>query len=54
MWLNRGQMAELFDRDVKMIGKHIENARRDRDIKSAGYVFVFRERIGRKEKNPVG
>lgn len=22
-------MAELFDRDVKMIGKHIENARRE-------------------------
>ena len=26
MWLNRQQLAELFDRDVKTIGKHINNA----------------------------
>ena len=26
VWLNRNQMAELFDRDVKTIGKHIGNA----------------------------
>lgn len=26
VWLNRQQMAELFDRDVKTIGKHIANA----------------------------
>ena len=26
VWLNRDQMAELFDRDVKTIGKHINNA----------------------------
>ena len=26
VWLNRNQMAELFDRDVKTIGKHINNA----------------------------
>lgn len=26
VWLNRNQMAELFDRDVKTIGKHIANA----------------------------
>lgn len=26
VWLNRQQMAELFDRDVKTIGKHINNA----------------------------
>ena len=26
VWLNRKQMAELFDRDVKTIGKHINNA----------------------------
>lgn len=29
VWLNRAQMAELFDRDVKTIGKHIANARRE-------------------------
>lgn len=26
VWLTRNQMAELFDRDVKTIGKHIANA----------------------------
>ena len=26
VWLNRNQMADLFDRDVKTIGKHINNA----------------------------
>ena len=26
VWLNRAQLAELFDRDVKTIGKHINNA----------------------------
>ena len=29
VWLNRNQMAELFDRDVKTIGKHINNAIRE-------------------------
>ena len=29
VWLNRQQMAELFDRDVKTIGKHINNAKRE-------------------------
>jgi len=26
VWLNRQQIAALFDRDVKTIGKHINNA----------------------------
>lgn len=26
IWINRQQMAELFDRDIKTIGKHINNA----------------------------
>lgn len=29
VWLNRAQMAALSDRDVKTIGKHIANARRE-------------------------
>lgn len=29
VWLNRNQMAELFDRDVKTIGKHVNNALRE-------------------------
>ena len=26
VWLNRQQMAQLFDRDIKTIGKHVQNA----------------------------
>ena len=29
VWLNRQQMAELFSRDIKTIGKHINNARHE-------------------------
>ena len=29
MWLNRQQMAMLFDRDVKTIGKHVSNAMKE-------------------------
>ena len=29
VWLNRQQIALLFDRDVKTIGKHINNAIRE-------------------------
>ena len=29
VWLNRGQLAELFARDVKTIGKHVNNALKD-------------------------
>lgn len=29
VWLNRQQMAELFDRDIKTIGKHINNAKKE-------------------------
>lgn len=29
VWLTRNQIAELFDRDVKTIGKHINNALRE-------------------------
>ena len=29
VWLNRSQIAKLFDRDIKTIGKHINNALRE-------------------------
>lgn len=29
VWLNRQQMSELFDRDIKTIGKHINNAKKE-------------------------
>ena len=28
VWLNRQQLSELFGRDIKTIGKHINNAKR--------------------------
>ncbi|MBQ2987141.1 MAG: virulence protein RhuM/Fic/DOC family protein [Tyzzerella sp.] len=35
VWLNRNQMSELFDRDVKTIGKHINNAFKEELDKAA-------------------
>lgn len=29
VWINRQQMSELFDRDIKTIGKHINNAQKE-------------------------
>lgn len=29
IWLNRSQISTLFDRDIKTIGKHINNALRE-------------------------
>ena len=40
VWLNRQQMAELFDRDVKTIGKHITNALRE-ELESEVVVAKF-------------
>lgn len=37
VWLNRVQMTELFDRDIKTIGKHIANARRE-ELENQGAV----------------
>ena len=40
VWLNRNQMAELFDRDVKTIGKHVNNAIRE-ELDSLSVVAKF-------------
>jgi hypothetical protein len=32
VWLNRQQLSELFDRDVKTIGKHITNVFKEREL----------------------
>jgi len=34
VWLNRGQIAELFERDIKTIGKHINNALKEEIIRA--------------------
>lgn len=40
VWLNRNQMATLFDRDVKTIGKHINNALNE-ELEGAPVVAKF-------------
>lgn len=41
VWLNRNQMAELFDRDVKTIGKHVNNALKEELNNSSSVVAKF-------------
>ena len=40
VWLNRHQMAELFKRDIKTIGKHINNALKE-ELKNLSVVANF-------------
>jgi len=40
VWLNRNQIADLFDRDVKTIGKHISNALAE-ELRSFSVVAKF-------------
>ena len=40
VWLNRQQLAELFDRDIKTIGKHINNALNE-ELKDTSTVAKF-------------
>ncbi len=41
VWLNRNQIAELFERDVKTIGKHIGNVFRDGEVEKISTVANF-------------
>ena len=46
VWLNRQQLSELFDRDIKTIGKHINNALKEelKDIPTvANFATVQKE-----------
>lgn len=40
VWLNRGQIAELYDRDVKTIGKHVSNALKEELTETANSVVA--------------
>ena len=40
VWLNRNQLAELFERDIKTIGKHIGNALKE-ELKESEVVAKF-------------
>ena len=41
VWLNRVQMAELFDRDIKTIGKHINNVFKEKELEKSSTVAKF-------------
>lgn len=41
VWLNRNQISELFDRDVKTIGKHINNVFKDQELDKISVVANF-------------
>lgn len=47
VWLNRNQISELLDRDVKTIGKHINNVYKDGELEKlstvANYAIVQNE-----------
>ncbi|MCQ2530752.1 MAG: virulence RhuM family protein [Lachnospiraceae bacterium] len=53
VWLNRNQIAELFGRDVKTIGKHINNALREEleDSTVANFATVQKEGEREVERN---
>ena len=50
VWLNRQQLANLFDRDIKTIGKHINNALKEelKDDNSVVANFATTAKDGKK------
>lgn len=49
VWLTRNQMAELFERDVKTIGKHINNALEEEVDSSTVAKFATVQKEGERE-----
>ena len=49
VWLNRNQLAQLFDRDVKTIGKHINNALKEELDDSTVAKFATVQTEGNRE-----
>ena len=49
VWLNRGQLAKLFDRDIKTIGKHINNALNEELDNSTVAKFATVQKEGQRE-----
>jgi hypothetical protein len=41
VWLNLQQLAALFDRDVKTIGKHLNNVFKEGELQKDGVVAIF-------------
>ena len=54
VWLNRNQMAELFDRDVKTIGKHINNALKEElDVSTVAKFAIVQNEGGRDVERDI-
>jgi len=53
VWLNRNQMAILFGRDVKTIGKHINNALHGKEDLSSSYIGKSVKNLYGHSSNPV-
>ena len=51
VWLNRKQLAELFGRDVKTIGKHINNALKEELIIQLSQ--ILRQLLQNKRRQPI-
>ena len=51
VWLTRNQIADLFDRDVKTIGKHINNALKEELDQSTVANFATVQKEGDREVN---
>ncbi|WP_197723387.1 hypothetical protein [Thiomicrorhabdus aquaedulcis] len=43
VWLNRHQLALLFDRDIKTIGKHIANVFKDEELEKMQLSQILRQ-----------
>lgn len=41
VWLNRQQLSELFDRDIKTIGKHLSNIFKEEELEKISTVANF-------------
>ena len=53
VWLNRQQIALLFNRDVKTIGKHIANALNE-ELRNFSVVAKFATTLTRKQEFNIG
>lgn len=49
VWLNREQLAKLFDRDIKTIGKHINNVLKEELDSSAVAKFATVQKEGNRK-----
>lgn len=49
VWLNREQLSQLFDRDIKTIGKHINNALKEELDRSTVAKFAPVQKEGNRQ-----